>query len=180
MVMMIIVTFTIIIMMIMLSMMMISSLSTAIPSSMKSSGVQQLCDQHSSDGQITRLPNIVPASPLYYAPYNGPPAQVQQTIKSIVLTIFYNNIALHCVRFLEQSAQCRLIDWCIGFYGHYGPEGLEWMWISATDEQFIWAAVAKTRNLWVSAKRLIMMMNCDHFLLGIFPPISRLLCKGKS
>ena len=105
--------------------MMISSSSTAIPSSMKSSGVQQLCDQHSSDGQITRLPNIVPASPLYYAPYNGPPAQVQQTIKSIVLTIFYNNIVLHCARFLEQSAQCRLIDWCIGFYGHYGPEGLE-------------------------------------------------------
>ena len=106
--------------------MMMSSSSASIPSSMKSSGVQQLCDQHSSDGQITRLPNIVPASPLYYAPYNGPPAQVQQTIKSIVLTIFYNNnIALHCVRFLEQSAQCRLIDWCIGFYGHYGPEGPE-------------------------------------------------------
>ena len=72
--------------------MMMSSLSASIPSSMKSSGVQQLCDQHSSDGQITRLPNIVPASPLYYAPYNGPPAQVQQAIKSIVLTIFYNNI----------------------------------------------------------------------------------------
>ena len=26
------------------------------------------------------------------------------------------------------------------------------MWINATDEQFIWAAVAKTRNLWVSAR----------------------------
>ena len=56
-------------------------------------------------------------------------------------------VTLHLVQFYAEPAQCRLIDWCIGFYGHYEPEGPEWMWINATDEQFIWAAVAKTRNL---------------------------------